>query len=784
MFSSMFKSLVNVSNKQNSIEHKRQNIDVLKLLNEIEDDNSTENIVVSKVLPLEISTKDLSISSDLVNSKNDFKSIEQKKQVPVEQIKETQLLSQIKSLHCLFTWNLKPQKKQDIITHIKNKYGNYNLDISVTEFTFVRFIGNLIISYELYQNGKPSESDTKILEIGNWLEKLDKGTDEFYLSINVALKHIQMANFVHMLFATNGTGGFKWLFKDIVSFDNMNNKSKAALYAIRAAILIEYGKSLECFKNASKYAKEACELDPKTSHWFHIYSLVLTAQRQFVHTHDLYSTERLLLQKNALCPTENEINLAIQQAISSCDGKNTYSVNLLVLISLNELLANEFPVAQKGLPIYQANDSEYISEINTESSLKKDMKIIVKRHKNGEDAIPFLIGLLPKYNKNGKWEIMAQICSYTILFTNKFRAGVEHFLFLIGEPTVSTSDLVINHNSSFIGSKIFNLAELIWNEIKLASKNTNTTFLMDNLYYYTIFLKINETCNLKMRIVDPFMRFKIISDSSAIPNCAKIMYNNDFEMEQYSKSRNTFTNFPQTINSIQDTNIYFNQHFNSFQQYQCTKSIPSLTDLKFNLIFQSTFYTNNTKTNIASNLTNIDTSLTKLPRGKTSQATYKACLNNLLQNYPNSFRIYTDASKIHNNVGIAVVSNKDTYTYKLSSDYTSCEAEAVAILRALDYALAENFNNYIILSDSLSTISCIQNINTASDVVNSILCLIHAHQLKGNLMHLIWIPSHNAIEGNDIADRLARQIAMSSTAITYSHNSFMATNIKSKFLKS
>jgi len=105
-------------------------------------------------------------------------------------------------------------------------------------------------------------------------------------------------------------------------------------------------------------------------------------------------------------------------------------------------------------------------------------------------------------------------------------------------------------------------------------------------------------------------------------------------------------------------------------------------------------------------------------------------------------------------------------------------------LRALDYALAENFNDYIILSDSLSTISCIQNINTASDVINSILCLIHAHQLKGNLMHLIWIPSHNAIEGNDIADRLARQIATSTTAITYCHNSFMATNIKSKFLKS
>jgi len=148
MFSSMFKSFVNVSNKQNknnseskqnSIEHTRQNIDnVPKLLNEIEDDNSTKNIVVSKVVPLEINIKDLSVDSDLVNNKNDSKSIENTKQVPVEQTIETQLLNQIKSLHCLFTWNLKTKKKQDIITHIKNKYGDYNLDISVTEFTFVR----------------------------------------------------------------------------------------------------------------------------------------------------------------------------------------------------------------------------------------------------------------------------------------------------------------------------------------------------------------------------------------------------------------------------------------------------------------------------------------------------------------------------------------------------------------------------------------------------------------------------------------------------------------------
>jgi len=74
---------------------------------------------------------------------------------------------------------------------------------------FFRFVGNLIISHELYQNGKFDESSMKIMEISNWLEKLDNGTDTFYLSINNALKHIKMANFVHMQIAANETGGLK-----------------------------------------------------------------------------------------------------------------------------------------------------------------------------------------------------------------------------------------------------------------------------------------------------------------------------------------------------------------------------------------------------------------------------------------------------------------------------------------------------------------------------------------------------------------------------------------------
>lgn len=72
------------------------------------------------------------------------------------------------------------------------------------------------------------------------------------------------------------------------------------------------------------------------------------------------------------------------------------------------------------------------------------MKIIVEKHRNGEDAVPYLSDLLPKYNEHYQWKIMAQICSYTILFTKNLRASAEQFLMLIEEYNTSFSDLIVS----------------------------------------------------------------------------------------------------------------------------------------------------------------------------------------------------------------------------------------------------------------------------------------------------------------------------------------------------
>lgn len=304
--------------------------------------------------------------------------------------------------------------------------------------------------------------------------------------------------------------------------------------------------------------------------------------------------------------------------------------------------------------------------------------------------------------------------------------------------------------------KISNLS----NVSKTCPITSNDIFLMDMISYANSI--VNIFCNNSNPEPLEHFNFQIKPETELSDILKKTLINSKQHYNLYN-------------DGTQNYNINFNgnnTNVDHYQSYQYSESLP-LHGLKLNSSFQSNTDLSVIKTSNATlNSTIIDTTLSMLPKSSTSQGTYKIHLKKKLKQYRKSFRIYTDASKIQNNVGIAVVSNKDIYCYKLSSEYTSCDAEAVAILRALDYALAENYNDYLILSDSLSTLTCIQNTNTSSDVINSILYLIQAHQLKGNLISILWIPGHNSIDGNEKADKLAKKIATSSTAITYSHNSF------------
>lgn len=76
------------------------------------------------------------------------------------------------------------------------------------------------------------------------------------------------------------------------------------------------------------------------------------------------------------------------------------------------------------------------------SKLGNDLELIVKKQKNGEDPIPYLTNLASKYDGLDKSKIIAQLCSYTILFTKNLRTGVEQFIRLIEQPGITNHDII------------------------------------------------------------------------------------------------------------------------------------------------------------------------------------------------------------------------------------------------------------------------------------------------------------------------------------------------------
>ncbi|XP_001944436.2 uncharacterized protein LOC100160066 [Acyrthosiphon pisum] len=652
MFASMFKSLFNKSGKKGKKElitmesdlfdiTKKDveymltslneiNVDVKEILdNSVSRSISLDNIIDGiESMPIDNTDPEYLNDSASVDNFDDTKSEVSsigENQVAceiVENSKKTNTGNKINSLQCLFTWNIKSNDKKNMILLIHNKYGEYNLNISSTEFTFERYVGNLIIGYELFHKGESELGQMKILEIGKWLEELDNSTDEFYLSINIGLQHVMKATFTHMLFATNLTGECQWLLDDIIPLSNMDSKSKATIHAIRAAVFTEYGGSPHIFKRACDSAKKACDLDPNTSHWFYIHSIALTTQRQFLQSHKSY-------------PTDNEIN-AIQQAIMLSDGKNTaFNYHRMILdrdtairyyhdnknnhdklwieknrqanktivqmiktiISMDpkdphlvvkcgrtlmtlpimvrdfnlgkQYLTKAFDMApndvtvlksiEKTIEVYKdiskkqrpsrtIETKQNHSPLNRTPKLGSDLGLIVRKQKNGEDPIPYLNNLISKYDGLDKSKIMAQLCSYIILFTNNLRSGVEEFIKLIEQPGIANNFIITQHFSSF-GSKKFHLAELICNEIRLAT-NSSSTAPADMLYFFKMLTKIMETCNLQMKDVDSSLKTKLIIDSSvksSFPNTthqSETGSSDNESVEQISVKRRTRSRKP------------------------------------------------------------------------------------------------------------------------------------------------------------------------------------------------------------------------------------------------
>ena len=93
-------------------------------------------------------------------------------------------------------------------------------------------------------------------------------------------------------------------------------------------------------------------------------------------------------------------------------------------------------------------------------------------------------------------------------------------------------------------------------------------------------------------------------------------------------------------------------------------------------------------------------------------------------------------------------------------------AEANAIEMALDATKKSKNNSFLILSDSLSCLTALMSSETKNPIILKLKLKMHIILSKGINISFLWIPSHVGIEGNEMADELAKA-GLSSENIKY-----------------
>jgi len=124
----------------------------------------------------------------------------------------------------------------------------------------------------------------------------------------------------------------------------------------------------------------------------------------------------------------------------------------------------------------------------------------------------------------------------------------------------------------------------------------------------------------------------------------------------------------------------------------------------------------------------------------------------LFHEFKNYYRIFTDGSKEGNRVAAAVVHRDDTKCVQLPDTASIFRAELYALLFATDVVRCSKEKNFVIFSDSLSSLQSINGFNLDSDLVQKFLKDYTILAKNGRNIILSWIPSHVGILGNETAE--------------------------------
>jgi len=105
---------------------------------------------------------------------------------------------------------------------------------------------------------------------------------------------------------------------------------------------------------------------------------------------------------------------------------------------------------------------------------------------------------------------------------------------------------------------------------------------------------------------------------------------------------------------------------------------------------------------------------------------------------------------------VCVVHRDNTKCVRLPDTTSIFRAELYALLLAIDVVRRSKENNFVIFSDSMSSLQSINGFNLDSDLVQMFLKDYTVLSKNGKSIILCWIPSHVGILGNEKADAAAK----------------------------